>query len=164
MTVLYLSHNIFFGYKDSYSYYDIDVNKILLLNKSNNEYFIRYNNVNKKKIVSLQLKIETFYFGELRMFTNNITLIPIHSDDKELFRKCRERWNKIIELIGINIPTPPTPPTPPTRDFVETILDDNEDEFIMLDVKKIQALSEMNIEIILYLFLHLFLITYFEHH
>ena len=29
MTDLYLNHNIFFGYKNSYNYYDIDVNKIL---------------------------------------------------------------------------------------------------------------------------------------
>ena len=28
----------------------------------------------------------------------------IHSDDKELFRKCREILNKITELIGINEP------------------------------------------------------------
>ena len=27
--------------------------------------------------------------------------MPIHSDDKELFRKCREIRNKITELIGI---------------------------------------------------------------
>ena len=60
------------------------------------------------------------------MFTSNITLAPIHSDDKELFRKCREIWNKITELIGIDDPT----------DFVETTLDDNEDEFIMLEVEK----------------------------
>ena len=26
----------------------------------------------------------------------------IYNDDKELFRKCREIWNKITELIGIN--------------------------------------------------------------
>ena len=38
------------------------------------------------------------------MFTSNITLARIHSDDKELFRKCREIWNKINELIGINDP------------------------------------------------------------
>ena len=106
MTDLYLNHNIFFGYKDSYNYYDTDVNKILLLKKSNNEYFIRYNDVNKKKIVPLQFKIKNFYFGELRMFTSGIILIPISSDDKELFRKCREIWNKIIELIGINTPAP----------------------------------------------------------
>ena len=34
----------------------------------------------------------------------------IHSDDKELFRKCREIWNKITELIGKDNPT----------DFIET--------------------------------------------
>ena len=28
--------------------------------------------------------------------------MPIHSDDKELFRKCREIWNKITQLIGTN--------------------------------------------------------------
>ena len=106
MTDLYLNHDIFFGYKDSYNYYDIDVDKILLFVKSDNEYIIRYNDVNKKKIVPLQLKIKNFYFGELRMFTSGIILIPISSDDKELFRKCREIWNKIIELIGINTPAP----------------------------------------------------------
>ena len=79
------------------------------------------------KIVPLQIKIKNFYFGELQlhMFTNNITLMPIHSDDKELFRKCREIWNKITELIGINN----------APDFVETTLDDG-DEFIMVDVEK----------------------------
>ena len=126
MTDLYLNHNIFFGYKDSYNYYDIDVNKILLFVKSDNEYIIRYNDVNKKKIVPLQLKIKNFYFGELHMFTNNIRLIPIHSDDKEFFRNCRQIWNKITELTVIDDPT----------DFVETNLDDDEDEFIMLEVEK----------------------------
>ena len=53
MTDLYLNNNIFVGYKDSYNYYDIDVNKILLFVKSNNEYIIRYNDANKKKIVPL---------------------------------------------------------------------------------------------------------------
>ena len=38
---LYLNHNISSGYKDFYNYYDIDVNKILLLKKSNMEYFVR---------------------------------------------------------------------------------------------------------------------------
>ena len=41
ITDLHLNHNILFGYKDSNNYYDVDVNKILLLKKSNNEYFIR---------------------------------------------------------------------------------------------------------------------------
>ena len=63
MTDLFLNHDIFFGYEDSYNYYDIDVNKILLFVKSDNEYIIRYNDVNKKKIVPLQLKIKQFLFG-----------------------------------------------------------------------------------------------------
>ena len=45
--------------------------------------------------------------------------MPIHSDDKELFRKCREIWNKITELIDTNN----------AHDFAETNLDDG-DEFI----------------------------------
>ena len=71
-------------------------------------------------------KFRNFSLGELHMFTNNITLVSIDSDDKYLFKKCREIWNKITELIGIDDPT----------DFVETTLDDNEDEFIMLEVEK----------------------------
>ena len=58
------------------------------------------------------------------MFRSNVTLIPIHSDDKELFRKRREIWIKINELLVIDGPT----------DFVRTTLYD--DEFIMLDVHK----------------------------
>ena len=58
------------------------------------------------------------------MFTGDITLIPIYSDDNELFRKCIEICDKINELIGINDP----------NDFVET--DDDKDEFIMLEVEK----------------------------
>ena len=60
------------------------------------------------------------------MFTNNIRLILIHSDDKEFFRNYRQIWNKITELTAIDDPT----------DFVETNLDDDEDEFIMLEVEK----------------------------
>ena len=55
---LYLNSR-FLGYKDSYNYYDIDVDKILLFKKSDNEYiirFIRYSDVNKMMIVLLQLK------------------------------------------------------------------------------------------------------------
>ena len=61
---LYLNHNIFFGYEDSYNYYYVDANKILLFVKSADEYIIRYNDVNKNKLVSLQLKINNFYFDE----------------------------------------------------------------------------------------------------
>ena len=96
--------------------------------------------------------MNNFCWGELHMFTNNITLVPIHSDDEELVRKCREIWDKITELIGINNPT----------DFVVTTLyDDDEDEFILL---KIQALLEINIEMILYLFFIMSLMNSLKHH
>ena len=42
MTDPYLNHNIFFEYEDSYNYYDVDVNKILLFVKRAYEYIIRY--------------------------------------------------------------------------------------------------------------------------
>ena len=124
MTDLYLNHDIFFGYKDSYNYYDIDVDKILLFVKSQNEYIIRYNDLSKKKIVPLQLKIKIL-FRQLHMYLSNITEMPIHSDDKELSRKCRETWDKINKLIFINSP----------RDFVETTLDDDH-EFVMVYAEK----------------------------
>ena len=65
------------------------------------------------------------FFGELHTYTNNNRVTPIHSDDKEFFRKCREIWNKITELIGVNN----------AIDFVENTLDDG-DEFIMVHVQK----------------------------
>ena len=91
----------FFGYKDSYNYYDIDVDKILVYKNSNNEYVIRYNDVNKMNVVPLQLKIKNCndIMNELK-YSN--TLILIKSNQKELFRKIREIWNNIIKLIGIN--------------------------------------------------------------
>ena len=52
-------------------------------------------------VVPFQLKINNF-FSKLHELKNNITLMSIKSDDKELFQKIREIWNKIIELIGIN--------------------------------------------------------------
>ena len=122
MIDLYLNDR-FLGYKDSYNYYDIDVDKILLFKKSVNEYIIRYKDVNKMIIVPLQLKIKNFY-NELNTSANNNTAIFIYNDDKEFFRKCREIWNKIIKLIGINNPI----------DFVDT--DADADEFIMADVHK----------------------------
>ena len=67
MVDLYL-YNRFFGYKDSCNYYDIDVDKILLFKKSNNEYFIRRNDVNKMAIVPLHLKINNFVLGELQIY------------------------------------------------------------------------------------------------
>ena len=53
---LYINSNRYLKYIDSYNYYDIDVDKILLFQKSGNEYIIRYNNVNKMMILPLQLK------------------------------------------------------------------------------------------------------------
>ena len=96
-----LGYNISFGYEDSYNYHDIDVDKILLLKKSDNEYFIRYNNVNKMMIVPLQLKINNSY-NEINTLANNNRVMFIYNDDKEFFRKCIEIWDKIIELIFIN--------------------------------------------------------------
>ena len=75
------------------------------------------------EIVPLQLKTKNFY-NELNTFGNNNRVMFINNDDKESFRKCREIWNKIIELIGINNPT----------DFVE--VDDDTNEFITADVYK----------------------------
>ena len=63
---LYLNDR-FLGYIDSYNYYDIDVDKKLLFKKSDNEYIIRYNDVNKMMIVPLQLKINNSY-NEINAF------------------------------------------------------------------------------------------------
>ena len=97
--------------------------KILLMKNSHSEYFIRYCDVDKMKLVPLQLKTKNFY-NELNTFANNNRVTFIHNDDKEFFRKCREIWNKIIELIGINNPI----------DFVEA--DDHDELFITADVHK----------------------------
>ena len=86
------------------------------------KHFIRYYDVNKMMIVPLQLKINNFY-NELNTLANNNRVMLIYNDDKEFFIKCREIWNKIIELIGISNPT----------DSVEA--DDDDDKlFIMADV------------------------------
>ena len=92
------------------------------LKKSDNEYIIRYNDVNIMKVVPLQLKINNFY-NELNTFANNNRVMLIYNHDKEFFIECREIWNKIIELTGINN----------LIDFVEA--DDDDDKlFIMADV------------------------------
>ena len=43
-------------------------------------------------VVPLQLKIKNF-LCEKHEVKNNITLMSIQSNDKELFKKCREIWN-----------------------------------------------------------------------
>ena len=106
---LYLSHRKFLGYEDSYNYFDVDVDKILLFKKSDNEYITRYDDVNRMTVVQLQLKINNSY-NEINTFENNNRAMLIYNVDKEFFKKCREIWNEITELIGINNP----------RDFVET--------------------------------------------
>ena len=126
-------NNIFFGYKDSYNYCHIDVDKILSFKKSNNKYIIRYIDVNKLTIAPLRLKTKKIFFGQLHTFTNGDRVMLIHSDDKEFFRKCREIWNTITELIGINN----------ARDFVETTLNDG-DKFLMVDVHKNTSFVRVN--------------------
>ena len=60
MVNIYLNSR-FLGYKDSYNYYYIDVNKILLFKKIDDEYIIRCNDVDKMMIVPLQLKINNSF-------------------------------------------------------------------------------------------------------
>ena len=122
MVDLYLNDR-FLGYKDSYNYYDIDVDKILLFKKSDNEYIIRYNDVNKMMIVPLQLKINNSY-NEINAFKKNNKVMLIYNDDKEFFRKCIEIWDKIIELIGIN------------NHIYFLKADDDDELFIMADLHK----------------------------
>ena len=74
-------NNKLLRYKDSYNYYDIDIDKILLFKKSDNEYIIRYNDVNKMMIVPLQLKINNSY-NEINAFKKNNKVMLIYNDDK----------------------------------------------------------------------------------
>ena len=68
----------------------------------------------------------------------------ILNKDKELFKKCREIWNKIIELIGINN----------TKDFVKNTIDYDADEFITVDVHKNISFAEGNYRNKLLIVLH----------
>ena len=80
MVNLYLNDR-FLGYKDSNNYYDIDVDKILLFKKNDNEFIIRYNDVNKMIIAPLQLKIKNYY-NKLNTFANDNRVMVIFNDDK----------------------------------------------------------------------------------
>ena len=73
-------NNKLLRYKDSYNYYDIDIDKILLFRKSKNEYIIRYNDLNKM-IVPLKLKINNSY-NEINAFKKNNKVMLIYNDDK----------------------------------------------------------------------------------
>ena len=56
----------------------------------------------------------------------------IHYVDKKLLKKCREIWNRITKLIGINN----------APDFVRTNSDD--DEFIMADVHENEPVTVLD--------------------
>ena len=77
--------------------------------------------------------------------------MSIESDDKELFKKIREIWNKIIELIGINN----------AKDFVKNTIDDD-DEFIMVDVHKNTSFVEGNYRDKLVIVLHSIIDNYLK--
>ena len=122
-----------FNYKKHHRNKYIYIYTILMLIKHcylkrDDEYFVRYNDVNKSKTVPLQLKIENYSFGELFIFAyvddGGVTAdVDIGSNDKNFFRKCREIWNKIIELMDRDNPD----------DFVNI---DDYGEYIMLDTEK----------------------------
>ena len=140
----------YFGHKDSYYYYYIHADKILLFKKSDYKYFIRYNDVYDIKIRPLQLKIDHFY-SEIRKNANNNLMVYIYSDDKNLFKKCREIWNNITESIGIIN----------AKDFVETTLDDG-DKFIAADVHKNTSFVEGNYRNKLVIVLHSVIDNYLQ--
>ena len=68
--------------------------------------------------------------------------MSIESNGKELLKKIREIWNKIIELICINN----------AKDFVKNTIDD--DEFIMVDLHKNTSFIEGNYRDKLVIVLH----------
>ena len=76
---LYINSNRYLKYIDSYNYYDIDVDKILLFKKSDNEYIIRYNDLNKMMIVPLKLGINNSY-NEINAFKKNNKIMHIYND------------------------------------------------------------------------------------
>ena len=69
--------------------------KYYYLKKNDNEYIIRYNNVNKIMVVPLQLKINDCC-NETNALKKNNKVMYIYNDDKEFFRKCIEIWDNWI--------------------------------------------------------------------
>ena len=51
--------------------------------------------------------------------------MPVHSDDKELLKKCRETWNNTTESTGLN-----------NAEIFSKIAESNGDEYIEVDVNK----------------------------
>ena len=78
---LHIDSNRFFGYKDAYFYYDIDVKRILLIKNGYNKYIIRYYDVNKRAFVPLQLKIKNFFY-DIREYDNGDERMYIENNDK----------------------------------------------------------------------------------
>ena len=143
----------YFWYEESYNYYDTDADKISLYKKSDNEYFLRYNDVNKLTIAPLKLKMKIALLQlKIHKLKINITLMSIKSDDKELFKKIREIWNKIIELIGVNN----------SKDFVQNTVDDNADELIIVDIPKNTSIAEGNYRGELVIVLHSLIDNYLK--
>ena len=70
----------------------------------------------------------------------------------EIFRKIREIWNKIIELICINN----------AKDFVKNNIDDDAHEFVMVDVHKNTSFVEGNYRGKLVIVLHSVIDNYLE--
>ena len=65
--------------------------KYYYLNKIDNEYLVRYSDLDKVEIVPQQLKIKNSY-GELHTFTKNDRVLYFKNDDKELFKKIIEKY------------------------------------------------------------------------
>ena len=78
--------------------------------------------------------------------------MSIQSDDKEFFKKIREIWNKIIELIGINS----------AKDFVKHTRDDNADTFIMVNIHENTNFIEGNYRDKLIIVLHYIIDNYLK--
>ena len=80
------------------------------------------------------------FLGNIHKLKSNITLMSIQSDDKKLFKKLREIWNRIDKLIGINNAT----------NFVQNTLDDSS-EFIMIDVHENTSFFSNSAELVIVL-------------
>ena len=78
--------------------------------------------------------------------------MSIQSDDKEFFKKIREIWNKIIELMDINS----------AKDFVKNTRDDNADTFIMVDIHENTNFTEGNYRDKLIIALHYIIDNYLK--
>ena len=93
MVDLYLNNNIFFGYRDSYNYYDIDFDNILLFKKSDNEFIVRYNDVNKMAIIPLQLKIKNF-----------VSKVYTYPKNNKVFLTMIKKFLKNVTKYGLILP------------------------------------------------------------